>query len=81
MATNGVTVRESAMKAVRNKVRRLAYEGCTVEQIERALIGEGLTDLERDVAHLLASYEVRRASAARTGACGYWEDIEREIGG
>ena len=69
------------MKAARNKVRRLAEEGRTVEEIERALIGEGLTELERDVAHLLASYEVRRGSAARTGACGYWEDIEREIGG
>ena len=81
MTTNGVTFRESTMKAARNKVRRLAEEGRTVEEIERALIGEGLTELERDVAHLLASYEVRRGSAARAGARGYWEDIEREIGG
>ena len=81
MATNGVSLRESAMKAARNKVRRLAEEGRTVEEIERALIGEGLTELERDVAHLVAGYEVRRASAASTGARGDWEDIEREIGG
>jgi hypothetical protein len=81
MATNGDTLRDSAMKAARHNVRRLAEEGRTVEQIDRALIGEGLTELERDVAHLLATYEVRCGSAARTGARDYWEDIEREIGG
>ena len=69
------------MKAVRHKVRRLAEEGRTVEEIDRAFIGEGLTELERNVAHLLAAYEVRRGCAARTGARGYWEDFEREIGG
>jgi hypothetical protein len=81
MATNGDTLRDSAMKAARHNVRRLAEEGRTVEQIDRALIGEGLTELERDVAYLLATYEVRCGSAARTGARDYWEDIEREIGG
>lgn len=81
MATNGDTVRESSMEAVRHKVRRLADEGRTVEEIDRAFIGAGLTQLERDVAYLLASHEVRRGSAARTGARDYWEDLEREIGG
>jgi hypothetical protein len=80
-ATNGAAVRESAMKAVRPKVRRLAEEGRTVEEIDRAFIGEGLTELERDLAHLLADYEVRRGSAARTGARDYGEDGEREMGG
>jgi cytochrome c556 len=81
MATNGDTLRDSAMKAVRHEVRRLAEEGRTVEEIDRAFIGAGLTELERDVAHLLATYEVRRGSGARTCARDYWEDIERGIGG
>ena len=58
-------MRESAMEAARHKVRQLAAEGCTVAEIERALAGEGLTELERDVAYLLATYEVRRGSAGR----------------
>ena len=79
-AGNGVTVRDSAMKAVRPKVRQLAGEGRTVEEIDRTLAGEGLTQLERDVAYLLATYEVGRRSTARNAAPGYWEDVEREIG-
>jgi hypothetical protein len=76
---NGVTVRDSAVEAARQKVRRLAEEGRTVEQIDRALIGDDLTGLERDVIHLLATFEVRRGSAARASA--YWQDIDHEIGG
>jgi hypothetical protein len=78
---NGVTVREAAMEAARSKVRQLAEEGRTVEEIGRALVGEGLTDLERDVAYLLATHEVGRQSGATKGATAHWEDIEREIGG
>ena len=80
-AGNGVTVRESTMEAARGKVRQLAEEGRTVEEIDRALVGEGLTELERDVAYLIATYEVGHGSAPSKGALGYWEDIEREIGG
>jgi hypothetical protein len=80
-AGNGITVRESAMESARSKVRQLAEEGRTVEEIDRALVGEGLTEPERDVAYLIATYEVGHGSAARKGALGYWEDIEREIGG
>ena len=69
------------MEAARSKVRQLAEEGRTVEEIRRALAGEGLTELERDVAYLLATYEVGRGSGATKGAPGYWKDIEREIGG
>lgn len=78
---NGVTVREDAMEAARSKVRQLAEEGRTVEEIGRALVGEDLTELGRDVAYLLATHEVRRGSGTTKGAPGYWEDIEREIGG
>jgi DNA repair ATPase RecN len=80
-AGNRVNVRESVIEATRNKVRQLADEGRTVEQIDRALAGEGLTEQERDVAYLLATYEVGRGSAPRKGAPGYWGDVEREIGG
>ena len=69
------------MEAARGKVRLLAGQGRTVEQIDRALAGEGLTDQERDVAYLLATYEVGRGSAVSNGAPGYWADVEREIGG
>jgi DNA repair ATPase RecN len=48
------------METARSKVRQLAEEGRTVEEIRRALAGEGLTELERDVAYLLATYEVGR---------------------
>ncbi len=58
------------MEAARHKVRQLAAEGRTVEEIERALAGEGLTDLERNVAYLLATYEVGRASTARRDVPG-----------
>jgi hypothetical protein len=75
------SVRESAMAAARNKARQLADEGRTVEEIDRALAGEGLTEQERDVAYLLATYEVGRGSAVSKGAPGYWADVEREIGG
>ena len=80
-AGNRVNVRESVIEATRNKVRQLADEGRTVEQIDRALAGEGLTEQERDVAYLLATYEVGRGSAVSKGAPGYWADVEREIGG
>ena len=69
------------METVRGKVRQLANEGWTVEEIGRALAGEGLTETERDVAYLLATYEVGRGSRVKKGAPGYWEDIDREIGG
>ena len=74
-------VRESAIEAARGKVRHLAEQGRTVEQIDRALASEGLTEQERDVAYLLATYEVGRGSAVSKGAPGYWADVEREIGG
>jgi len=74
-------VGESAIEGARNKARQLADEGRTVEEIDRALAGEGLTGQERDVAYLLATYEVGRGSAASKGAPGYWADVEREIGG
>jgi hypothetical protein len=77
---NGVTFRDSALRAARQKVRRLAEEGRTVEQIDRVLGGDGLTELERDIAHLLATYEVRRGPDARASA-RYWQDIDHEIGG
>ena len=77
---NGVTLRDSALKAARQKVRWLAEEGRTVEQIDRVLSGDGLTELERDIAHLLATYEVRRGSEARTSA-RFRQDIDHEIGG
>jgi hypothetical protein len=77
---NGMTVRDSAVLAARQKVTRLAEQGQTVEQIDRALIGDGLTELESDVVHLLATYEVRRGSAGRESA-PYWRDIDHEIGG
>jgi hypothetical protein len=76
---NGVTLRDSALEA-RQKVRWLAEEGRTVEQIDRALSDDGPTELERDIAHLLATHEVRRGSEARTSA-RYWQDIDHEIGG
>ncbi len=69
------------MEAARSKVRQLAEQGRTVEQIDRALAGEGLTEQERDVAYLLATYEVGRGSPVSKGAPGYWADVEREIGG
>jgi hypothetical protein len=78
---NGVTVREAAMEAAQSKVKQLAEEGRTIEEIGQALVGEGLTELERDVAYLLASHEVGRGSGATKGAPGYWKDIERDIGG
>jgi hypothetical protein len=74
-------VREPAIEAARSKVRQLAEEGRTVEQIDRALSSEALTEQERDVAYLLATYEVGRGSAVSKGAPGYWADVEREIGG
>jgi hypothetical protein len=74
-------VRESAIEGARSKVRQLAEQGRTVEQIDRALAGEGLTEQERDVAYLLATYEVGRGSEVSKGAPGYWADVEREIGG
>jgi hypothetical protein len=69
------------MEAARGKVRQLAEQGRTIEQIDRALAGEGLTEQERDVAYLLATYEVGRGSPVSKGAPGYWADVEREIGG
>ncbi len=69
------------MEAARSKVRQLAEQGRTVEQIDRALAGEGLTEQERDVAYLLATYEVGRGPTVSKGAPGYWADVEREIGG
>jgi hypothetical protein len=74
---NGLTFRESAMEAARHKVRQLAAEGRTVEEIERALAGEGLTDLERNVAYLLATHEVGRVSTARRDAPGRSECDEQ----
>ena len=83
MKSSSGNVRKSAIEAARGKVRQLAEQGRTVEQIDRALAGEGLglTEQERDVAYLLATYEVGRGSAVSQGAPGYWADVEREIGG
>jgi hypothetical protein len=67
------------VETARQKMRRRAEEGRTLEQIDRALVGEGLTELERDVLQLLARFEVRGGSRARVGT-GYWQDIDREIG-
>lgn len=78
---NGVTLRESAMEAARIKVRELAAEGRSVDEIDLVLARDDLTELERDVAYLLATYEVGRGSAPRKDAPGYWEDVDREIGG
>ena len=69
------------METARSKVRQLAEEGRTVEEIRQALAGDGLTELERDVAYLLATYEVGRVPGGEKGAPGYWKDIERDIGG
>jgi hypothetical protein len=77
---NGVALRDSSLEAARQKVRRLAEEGRTVEQIDRVLGDDGLTELERDIAHLLATYEVRRGPEERASA-RYWQDIDDEIGG
>jgi hypothetical protein len=68
------------MGAARNRVRQLAAEGRSVEEIDRALAVEGLTDLERDVACLLGAYEVRRLSAGRLDPPESWEG-EYEIWG
>ena len=81
MSSSTRDVREAAVEAARGKVRQLAGQGRTVEQIDRELAGEGLTEQERDVAYLLATYEVGRGSAVNQGAPGYWADVEREIGG
>ena len=81
MKGNAGNLRESAIEAARAKVRQLAEQGRTVEQIDRALAGEAFTEQERDVAYLLATYEVGRGSAVSKGAPGYWADVEREIGG
>ena len=76
---NGAAIRSSVVETARQKMRRRAEEGRTLEQIDRALVGEGLTELERDVLQLLARFEVRGGSRARVGT-GYWQDIDREIG-
>jgi hypothetical protein len=81
MVTNGDTARDSAMKAARNKVRRLA------EKVERSSRSTGRLSARASrswsgMSHTCSpTYEVRRGSAARTGARDYWEDVERGIGG
>jgi hypothetical protein len=71
-------LRIEVMRPVQNRIRAMAAEGRTRDEINSWLVDQPLTDLEHDVASILAGHEVTRHSPAVER---YLESLEAEIGG
>jgi diguanylate cyclase (GGDEF)-like protein/PAS domain S-box-containing protein len=70
--------RTSVMRPARNRIQSMAKEGRALDEINSWLVDLPLTDLEYDIAFILASNEVRRCSPTVER---YRESIEEGIGG
>jgi hypothetical protein len=68
----------SVMRPVRNRVQSMAQAGQTLDEINSWLADLPLTDLEYDIAFILAGHEARRHSPA---VKRYLKSIEAGIGG
>jgi hypothetical protein len=68
----------SVMRPVRDRVQSMAQAGQTRDEINSWLADLPLTDLEYDIAFILADQEARRHSPA---VQRYLESIEAGIGG
>jgi predicted component of type VI protein secretion system len=66
------------MRPTRDRLRSMAHEGRTLDEISSWLADLPLTDLEYDVAFILAGHEIRRHSPAVEQ---YRQSLEAEIGG
>jgi hypothetical protein len=70
--------RLGVMRPTRDRIQAMAREGRTFDELRSWLADLPLTDLEYDVALILAGHEVRRISPAVER---YRESLEAGIGG
>jgi hypothetical protein len=70
-------LRMHVMHAVQSRMKAMVDSGRPLQEIESWLAGQSLTELEQDVAFILARHEFRRRSAA---VDRYLASIEAEIG-
>jgi hypothetical protein len=70
--------RIDVMRPTRDRIRSMAQEGRTLDEISSWLADVPLTDLEYDVAYILAGHEIKRQSPAVEL---YRQSLEAGIGG